>query len=221
MVLIINVCIWQQTSKKNVNTDVKCEQGLMFTQWYNHTGFFSFSPWPSQRNHTHKIILHPPNQRHTPCPQDGHCRGYTCYCNALLLQRLFCLHLSRGGSASLHIGIWPHPLDQVPLRTRYPPDQATHRHTVNTMTDRQVYKHYLSIGSFISQNEMGGFNNVLVSLDNSGNIIQWQPLSCEHGHLTSSEIVSVQKKNWTEQNRKKISNPLWNGLSFSAAIFIT
>ena len=56
-----------------------------------------------------------------------------------------------------------------------------------------------SIGDFISQNEMGGFSNVLVTLDKSGNIIQCQPLSCEDGHLTSSEIVKVQKKNSTEQ----------------------
>ena len=57
-----------------------------------------------------------------------------------------------------------------------------------------------SIGDFISQNEMGGFSNVLVTLDKSGNIIQCQPLSCEDGHLTSSEIVKVQKKNSTEQS---------------------
>ena len=57
-----------------------------------------------------------------------------------------------------------------------------------------------SIGSFISQNEMGGFSNVLVTLDKSGNIIQCQPLSCEDGHLTSSQIVTVQKKNSAEQN---------------------
>ena len=56
-----------------------------------------------------------------------------------------------------------------------------------------------SIGDFISQNEMGGFSNVLVTLDKPGNIIQCQPLSCEDGHLTSSEIVKVQKKNSTEQ----------------------
>ena len=57
-----------------------------------------------------------------------------------------------------------------------------------------------SIGSFISQNEMGGFSNVLVTLDKSGNIIQCQPLSCKDGHLTSSQIVTVQKNNSTEEN---------------------
>ena len=78
-----------------------------------------------------------------------------------------------------------------------------------------------STGSFISQNEMGGFSNVLVTLDKSENIIQCQPLSCEYGHLTSSQIVTVQKNNSTEQKGKNISNLLWNGPSFSPGMFIT
>ena len=50
-----------------------------------------------------------------------------------------------------------------------------------------------AIGNLISQNQIGGLSNVLVTLDKSGNIIHCQPLSCEDGHLTSTEIVMVQK----------------------------